>query len=90
MIEEARMMAETPDLDNIRSSPETTVQDSEFSSRKSSISQGIPCSYVLADLMIVIVLSKAKLFSICLISIQIILRKVRKEVGWQNHHQSTQ
>ena len=42
MIEEARMMAETPDLDNIRSSPETTVQDSEFSSRKSSISQGIP------------------------------------------------
>ena len=41
MIEEARMMAETPDLDNIRSSPETTVQDSEFSSRKSSISQGI-------------------------------------------------
>ena len=46
MIEEARMMAETPDLDNIRSSPETTVQDSEFSSRKSSISQGIPCNYV--------------------------------------------
>ena len=41
MIEEARMMAETPDLDNIRSSPETTVPDSEFSSRKSSISQGI-------------------------------------------------
>ena len=41
MIEEARMMAETPDLDNIRSSPETNVQDSEFSSRKSSISQGI-------------------------------------------------
>ena len=56
MIEEARMMAETPDLDNIRSSPETTVQDSEFSSRKSSISQGIPCSYVLADLMIVIMI----------------------------------
>ena len=53
MIEEARMMAETPDLDNIRSSPETTVQDSEFSSRKSSISQGIPCSYVWEDLMIV-------------------------------------
>ena len=46
MIEEARMMAETPDLDNIRSSPETTVQDSELSSRKSSISQGIRCSYV--------------------------------------------
>ena len=52
MIEEARMMAETPDLDNIRSSPETTVQDSEFCSRKSSISQGIPCSYVWEDLMI--------------------------------------
>ena len=64
MIEEARMMAETPDLDNIRNSPETTVQDSEFSSRKSSISQGMPCNYVWADLMIVIVLSKAKLFSI--------------------------
>ena len=52
MIEEARMMAETPDLDNIRSSPETTVQDSEFPSRKSSISQGILLNCVEADLLI--------------------------------------
>ena len=51
MIEEARMMAETPDLDNIRSSPESNVQDSEFSSRKSSISQGIPYNYVWPDLI---------------------------------------
>ena len=52
MIEEARMMAETPDLDNIRSSPETTVQDSEFPSRKSSISQGKLLNCVEADLLI--------------------------------------
>lgn len=38
MIEEARMMAETPDLDVVRSSQDDL---SEYSSRKSSTSQGI-------------------------------------------------
>ena len=38
MIEEARMMAETPDLDVIRSSQDDI---SEYSSRKSSTGQGM-------------------------------------------------
>ena len=40
MIEEARMMAETPDLDVVRDSEDDGMLDSEYSSRKSSAGHG--------------------------------------------------
>ena len=45
MIEEARMMAETPDPATIGESYDDTNQDGEVSSRKSSMSQGISLAY---------------------------------------------
>ena len=40
MIEEARIMAETPDLDVVKSNQEDFNLSDEYSSRKSSTSQG--------------------------------------------------
>ena len=40
MIEEARMMAETPDLDVVRDSEDDGMLDSEYSSRNSSAAHG--------------------------------------------------
>ena len=40
MIEEARMMAETPDLDVVRDSEDDGIIESEYSYRKSSAAGG--------------------------------------------------
>ena len=47
MIEEARIMAETPDLDVVKNNQEDFNLSDEYSSRKSSTSQGTPIFEIL-------------------------------------------